>query len=406
MTDLSPQENRNNRAVSNNSSRSNSPIQIFELRYPKGKMSESRGGRLSGEGREISRTIHLEDLGRDESNINETPRGYIETKDPLASQLSPLRMSSQSRQDLPQLRETAMTEAYVKPKIEERDSTGQIYHDVYRCQVCNVQLSTDDFLLDVGEAFYRFAALTNITINSEITADRINNVDTKIPILCISCMNTVGCKVNNDWVLDNTICLEVKRRLVIHLYSMKNPELETMISVLNQIRKEFKMPLKIEYHTFGLLKSKLRGYQVQDSADLIILHHKHEGRLFLTDRNGFYNDFLPSAYQKSNGHLLVILTNSDLPDDDSLSNSQIVTLATKGDQPTIGKFNEMGKVYTWKKVCSPLQRESLRKAMSNAYLRNGVASTDELPAEYQLKYPKRKDRTHVKDGKAFKCTLL
>lgn len=46
-----------------------------------------------------------------------------------------------------------------------------------------------------------------------------------------------------------------------------------------------------------LLKSQLRGYEYHGSADLAVLHHRAEGRLLLTDRNGYYHDLLASLYR-------------------------------------------------------------------------------------------------------------
>lgn len=46
-----------------------------------------------------------------------------------------------------------------------------------------------------------------------------------------------------------------------------------------------------------LLKSQLRGYEYRGSADLAVLHHRAEGRLLLTDRNGYYHDLLASLYR-------------------------------------------------------------------------------------------------------------
>ncbi len=51
----------------------------------------------------------------------------------------------------------------------------------------------------------------------------------------------------------------------------------------------------------------------------MVLAHKCEGRLFLTDRNGFYNDLLQSAYQKmskiseltlEDSHVMILLTSN------------------------------------------------------------------------------------------------
>lgn len=48
-----------------------------------------------------------------------------------------------------------------------------------------------------------------------------------------------------------------------------------------------------------LTKASLRGYKApveETPADITILVHKCEGRVFLTDRNGFYNDFLQEEW--------------------------------------------------------------------------------------------------------------
>lgn len=55
--------------------------------------------------------------------------------------------------------------------------------------------------------------------------------------------------------------------------------------------------LRLEVTEIPLLKSQLRGFEFKGSADLAVLHHKAEGRLLLTDRNGFYHDLLGSTYR-------------------------------------------------------------------------------------------------------------
>ena len=60
-----------------------------------------------------------------------------------------------------------------------------------------------------------------------------------------------------------------------------------------------------------LQKADLRGYQSvkgKYNDDVVVLVHKSEGRLFLTDRNGFYNDFLADAWVKTKGNVIIILT--------------------------------------------------------------------------------------------------
>ena len=53
---------------------------------------------------------------------------------------------------------------------------------------------------------------------------------------------------------------------------------------------DIKPEIEILEETFT--KAKLRGYKSDEIVDVSILIHKCEGRLFLTDRNGFYSDLL------------------------------------------------------------------------------------------------------------------
>jgi len=69
-------------------------------------------------------------------------------------------------------------------------------------------------------------------------------------------------------------------------------------------------------------------------VDIVVLVHKCEGRLFLTDRNGFYNDLLASSFQKTGGDVFLALTgNRQAPPKDSedLVNSDVDTMANAGD---------------------------------------------------------------------------
>ena len=65
-----------------------------------------------------------------------------------------------------------------------------------------------------------------------------------------------------------------------------------------------------------LQKADLRGYQAvkgKHNDDVVVLVHKSEGRIFLTDRNGFYNDFLADAWVKTKGNVIIILTANRSP---------------------------------------------------------------------------------------------
>lgn len=96
-----------------------------------------------------------------------------------------------------------------------------------------------------------------------------------------------------------------------------------------QIRPDF------NFCTELLQKAKLRGYVTPKSseANITILVHKCEGRLFLTDRNGFYNDFLAQTFMETKGHTIIILTSNRTPpvSNTSLENKDVITMYTKGD---------------------------------------------------------------------------
>ena len=70
---------------------------------------------------------------------------------------------------------------------------------------------------------------------------------------------------------------------------------------------------EIEFSEEVLSKASLRGYTASTGMDIVILVHKSEGRVFLTDRNGFYNDLLADAWQKTNGNVLILLTANRTP---------------------------------------------------------------------------------------------
>lgn len=106
---------------------------------------------------------------------------------------------------------------------------------------------------------------------------------------------------------------------------------------------------EVECSTHTLLRSQLRGFNYAEEADLVVLHHRSEGRLFMTDRNGFYNDFLSSAYRFTQGRVLIMLTNVQTdPPEGALVASEIYELAKHGDQPTIGILGKLGKVVCYK----------------------------------------------------------
>ena len=99
------------------------------------------------------------------------------------------------------------------------------------------------------------------------------------------------------------------------------------------LSEEHSLP-EIEFSEEVLTKASLRGYLSPNSAvaDVVILVHKNEGRVFLTDRNGFYNDVLTDAWVKTKGNVLIFLTSNRTPiPSDEVSNQDIKKMAQQGD---------------------------------------------------------------------------
>jgi len=77
------------------------------------------------------------------------------------------------------------------------------------------------------------------------------------------------------------------------LFGLKQPDLLKLSELLRTCTPQ----VALHISETPLLKSQLRGYEYQGSADLAVLHHRAEGRMLLTDRNGYYHDLLASLYR-------------------------------------------------------------------------------------------------------------
>lgn len=61
----------------------------------------------------------------------------------------------------------------------------------------------------------------------------------------------------------------------------------------------------------------------------MILVHKCEGRVFLTDRNGLFHDLLADIWQKKKGNVIILLTgNRTAVAPDQLTNADVEKLST------------------------------------------------------------------------------
>ena len=86
--------------------------------------------------------------------------------------------------------------------------------------------------------------------------------------------------------------------------------------------------------------------------DLAILVHKCEGRLFLTDENGYYNDLLVELDRITMGYTLIILTCNKgklLESTNGLMTEDISILATKGAQPKLLEYGNRNQIQVWNK---------------------------------------------------------
>lgn len=173
--------------------------------------------------------------------------------------------------------------------------------------------------------------------------------------------------------------------------SLKSSDISMVKEILHVAAREVKLNINEKV----LAKSHLRGFQLMETYDVLVLEHRAEGRLLLTDRNGYYNDLLSSAYRLLEGRVLILVSNIENdPPEGALVSSEIYELAKYGDQPTIGILAEMGKVVCFKSRPSEFQ----------------LAYISELLFKYAF-YRERPDYSRLPDiyhphSKSFKCPLL
>jgi len=65
--------------------------------------------------------------------------------------------------------------------------------------------------------------------------------------------------------------------------------------------------------------------------------HKCEGRVFLTDRNGFYDDVLANQFQSTKGNVVIVLTSASMPTTTSSDSDTDALLCNEDDVATMIK---------------------------------------------------------------------
>jgi len=177
----------------------------------------------------------------------------------------------------------------------------------------------------------------------------------------------------------------------LSIMSLKISDIQVLKVLLNELCEGTKLEIKEKV----LVKSQLRGINHVDPNDMLILQHRAEGRLLLTDRNGFYNDLLSAAFRTLEGRVLILITNIENdPPEGALASSEIFELAKYGDQPTIGVLAEMGKVVCYKTKPSISQAQHIQTLIKKFAFFREVPSYEGLPDSFSP------------SNKAYKCPLL
>jgi hypothetical protein len=177
----------------------------------------------------------------------------------------------------------------------------------------------------------------------------------------------------------------------LSIMSLKISDIQVLKVLLNELCEGIRLEIKEKV----LVKSQLRGMNHVENNDMLILQHRAEGRLLLTDRNGFYNDLLSTAFRVLEGRVLIVITNVENdPPEGALASSEIYELAKYGDQPTIGVLADMGKVVCYKTKPSGFQAQHIQNLLKKfAYFRE-VPNYDGLPDSFSP------------FNKTYKCPLL
>lgn len=248
----------------------------------------------------------------------------------------------------------------------------------YTCQLCGVCIATSEFLLDAHEDVVVFARL-----HFEDRGDRASRT-----LPCPYCDQGLGTRAEGAYVLRKDRILRRPERLEVLVCSLKQQEVAEVSPALREAFPHSNINTRI------LLKAELRGFQLsglRPVPDLVVVVHRNEGRVLLTDRNGFYHDVLGSAWQQTRGNILVILTRAEPKVDGDLYDVQLLqSLSMQGDQPTVGALGSLGRVLTWDSSPSKPQQRQLQTLTARAYFREPSVPVHGIPSNWAPKKPQPK----------------
>jgi len=239
------------------------------------------------------------------------------------------------------------------------------------CYQCGTCVATSESLVDSRDDVVVFSRLY-----CKDSGDRANRT-----VLCPDCESAVGTRSEGTYILRRERVEQRLERLEILVCSLKQQEISEVIPVLTQVFPHSHVHSKI------LLKAELRGFQFTGPApDLVVVVHRNEGRVLLTDRNGFYHDVIGAAWQQTRGNVLVVLTKTEPKAEADLFDTGLLrSLSTQGDQPTIGAISALGRVLTWGSAPSTPQLQQLLTLTTTAYFREPPGNAPGLPGHWIVK---------------------
>lgn len=237
------------------------------------------------------------------------------------------------------------------------------------CHVCGVCVAEASFLLKEDPKADSF-------VFSELSSVQTTVIQGRKTLVCPHCEHPLGCEEADKTFLVRKD--KVKRRqkeLDVLVAGLKEQELADTASLVRSLFPNSTVTQRV------LKKAELRGFEfteVKKRVDFVVVVHRNEGRVLLTDRNGFYNDVLGSAWRQTCGNVIVLLTKKATPAADAIfDQSFLQALSTQGDQPTMGALGLLGRVLMWDSSPSEFQLRQLRQLLIKAYGREKPVKSDE-----------------------------
>mmetsp|Transcript_54194 Transcript_54194/g.86155 ORF Transcript_54194/g.86155 Transcript_54194/m.86155 type:complete len:275 (-) Transcript_54194:144-968(-) len=270
-------------------------------------------------------------------------------------------------------------------------SDGKALPNKFVCSICGVCVAKGDNLQKTEDDVHIFSRL-----HGSIDADQGSKT-----VSCPCCDLALGSRGNNVFLLRKDRVVRGPERLEILVCSLKEKEITDVAPVLQEAFPQSNVISRV------LQKAELRGFELKSARvpDFVVVVHKNEGRALLTDRNGFYHDVLGSAWQQTQGNVLVVLTRTETRGGAAeLFDAQLLqSLSNQGDQPTIGTLSACGRVLTWENSPSRPQIQQLQRLSEKAYFREASSVVQGLPASWTKPLPKS---SAASNSNFFGCNLL